>query len=287
MNDYKTEFETQEIIEDFEDPTNGASDDRYTIWTTNTDEAIAFHGREFAYGGEVFASIGTVEAFSEWYWDYDSCEITRIYLLEGIDVELSAFYAAILTENTDDDLALLETILSGRDTITLSDFDDRAYGFNGADEMTAGDGDDVLLGGKGGDTLKGDDGDDMLKGENGRDKLHGGDGNDMLRGNEKADRLRGGAGTDKLVGGDGDDKFVFKTGDEIDIVKDWETGDIVDLRGLASVTDWTDLTDNHMSRDGKHVVIDGENGDLLILKKTDIATLVETDFLFAEETLLA
>jgi len=281
LNYYISAFEAQEIIEDSQDPTNGSSDDRYTIWTTNTDEAIAFHGSDFAYGGDGFASSGTVEAYSEWYWDYDTYEITRIYLLEDINLDLSAFHTAMLTENTDDDFALLQTILSGEDTITLSDFDDRAYGYRGADVISGGAGNDMLIGGHGRDTLKGGDGDDVLKGGNGRDKLKGGDGDDKLKGNAKDDVLRGGSGTDKLFGGDGNDRFVFKTGDEITIVKDWEAGDIIDLTGLGSVTDWADLTENHMYQDGNYVVIDGENGDVLTLKKTALETLVEADFLFA------
>ncbi|MEZ5722378.1 MAG: calcium-binding protein [Paracoccaceae bacterium] len=304
LNFYKDNYESSEIVYNSKDPTNGSSPDRYTIWTTNTDFAIAFHGEDFQYNGLKYASSGVVEGFSEWFWNYDyypdePYAITRIYLLNGFTADMEDFFNAIKSNTKTDDRALLAEILSGNDTMVFSGFDDRAYGYEGNDVMKGFGGDDTLFGdggndvlkglgdddrlrgGSGDDTLLGGKGADDLRGEGGMDVLKGGKGNDTLNGGIGDDTLRGDKGNDILRGDAGNDTFVFSTGLQMDTIGDWEAGDTVDLSGLASVVDWTDLTTNHMSESGGDVVIDGENGDVLTIRNTLMASLNETDFIFA------
>lgn len=72
---------------------------------------------------------------------------------------------------------------------------------------------------------------DSLSGDAGGNRLAGGAGADVLRGLAGADTLEGGAGADILYGGAGVDRFVFDSlsGDSI---RDWERGEVVDVRGL-------------------------------------------------------
>jgi Ca2+-binding RTX toxin-like protein len=131
--------------------------------------------------------------------------------------------------------------------IILSDRDDRAYGWTGADTIEGGvgkdelygeDGYDVLLGGSHNDTLDGGYGvdllyggseadsvvggfgDDYLYGQQGRDTLQGGDGNDKLYGGTENDALGGGAGNDQLEGGAGADTMTGGTGSDAYFVDD-------------------------------------------------------------------
>ncbi len=76
------------------------------------------------------------------------------------------------------------------------------------------------------DTITGKGGNDKLHGAGGNDRIDGGKGNDKLFGDEGDDWLVGGKGNDKLTGGVGEDSFVFnyKLKDNLDKVKDFETG---------------------------------------------------------------
>lgn len=133
----------------------------------------------------------------------------------------------------------------------------------------------VLRGGNGNDILKGGGNKDTLNGDNGRDKLYGGADDDVLRGGNRRD---------VLDGGNGEDRFVFATGWDVDRIKDFDAvgsvHDVLDLRGLRSVSGWNDLRNNHMSRDGADVVIDGRNGDKIILEDVTLSSLDKGDFLF-------
>ena len=80
-----------------------------------------------------------------------------------------------------------------------SEYDDRLWGDDEANELRG-------LGGD--DWLKGYGGADTLLGGNGQDTLIGGDGNDSLRGEAGNDNLNGGAGTDTMVGGFGSDTYA-------------------------------------------------------------------------------
>lgn len=134
---------------------------------------------------------------------------------------------------------------------------------------------DYIEAGKGNDVVKGNGGRDVLKGEAGRDVLKGGSGDDLIR---------GGSGRDVETGGKGEDTFQFRTGDDTDIITDFDARgsvhDVIDLRGLKSVTGWNDLVNNHMHKAGSDVVIDGLNGDEIVLRDVTLSSLDKGDFLF-------
>lgn len=350
LNRFVENMESFRLDEDVYEPWQ----DRFTIFTA--DEAIVLHGNGFAYDAQANMYQGTVEAFSQWFYDDYAFSWNEAFLLSELDVPTLDIYNAEQSASTDDDFALLEGMLSGDDMFVMSAFDDTVRGFGGddtfkgrggddtmsgdegADVLQGGDGedrlfggagkdsllggadDDILRGGENGDLLRGGKGDDDLYGGSGRDTLlggagddtmrgglgedkllggadddvlHGGKGDDVLRGGagedelyggKQDDILRGGAGEDELHGGAGEDLFKFKTGDGVDIIKDFETSfldhDQISLKGLDSITSWQDLTQNHMEQVGGDVVIDGGDGDMLILEDTSMNALVKVFFEF-------
>lgn len=299
LNWYVANFESQLLADNINDPW----EDRYSIYTTDDAEAFVQHGSGYDYDGAGDMTLGTTEAFSEWFWDDQALEFKQVYLLSGLNLDPQDVYDAAQTAATGDDFALLETLLSGRDLFNMSHFDDTVRGFGGndrmfgnagndtlmgdtgADRMFGGSENDLLFGGNGNDYLDGGRDDDILRGENGRDVLLGDSGRDKLLGGDGNDVLRGGAGHDKLVGGDGEDLFRFHTGDDKDIIRDFNTfflgdHDRIDLSGLNSVVGWADLKHNHMTQDGADVVIDGGNGDILILRNVDMDALLKSYFDF-------
>ncbi|NEY89000.1 peptidoglycan DD-metalloendopeptidase family protein [Tabrizicola oligotrophica] len=99
---------------------------------------------------------------------------------------------------------------------------------------TGTDGADTLDGGLGADTLRGGSGNDRLSGHEAADRLFAGRGADALFGGTGADRLEGGLGRDTLAGGAGADIFVFRQGDGLDSLRDFQNGtDRIALSGVA------------------------------------------------------
>lgn len=80
------------------------------------------------------------------------------------------------------------------------------------------------------------------------------------------------------------DIFLFATGDGHDEITDFDAKgrkhDILDLSDLTSITSFKDLIRNHVERQGKDVVIDGLNGDEILLKHVKLSDLDAGDFLF-------
>ncbi|QRM55353.1 calcium-binding protein [Sinorhizobium sp. BG8] len=157
-------------------------------------------------------------------------------------------------------------LLAGSDTITGTSYGDNFFA------------------GAGNDKVQGLAGNDTLDGGAGNDKLYGGSGNDTLKGGTGKDLLDGGTGKDVLYGGADSDTFVFSTGYGSDRIKDFDAvgsdHDILDLSGLKSVTSFKDLKANHLTVDGSSIVIDGGNGDKIVLEKVKLADLDAADFLF-------
>jgi Ca2+-binding RTX toxin-like protein len=87
---------------------------------------------------------------------------------------------------------------NGNDTVIGGSGGDEIYGGAGNDILTGNAGNDKLVGGEGEDILNGGAGDDELYGEDGNDTLNGGDGNDYLNGGKGINSVIGGAGSDKL-----------------------------------------------------------------------------------------
>lgn len=169
---------------------------------------------------------------------------------------------------------------NGHDKIGGSLGNDSIFGFGGRDRIAASDGNDQAHGGRGNDVVFGGDGNDTITGGGGRDRLMGNLGDDHLFGGNHRDVLSGGEGNDHLTGGKGGDRFLFKTGWGVDTITDFSGNDRLDLRGLDSVVNWKDLVNNHMYQDGSDVVIDGWNGDEIILEGVKMAELNAGDFLF-------
>ena len=279
LNYYYENLDTMWLNQGVNDPW----EDRYTVFTE--DEAVVLHGNGFSYGNDADMVNGTVEAMSEWYYDDFLSEWVQVYSLSDLNADAGEIYAASQSANTNDDFALLQSILSGKDLFNLSEFNDKANGYGGNDRMFGHGGNDTLKGNDGSDKLFGGHGRDKLFGGHGKDRISGGNDDDILRGGKDNDVLRGGKGRDEIEGGHGEDVFKFMTGDDTDVIKDFELGtftphDVIDLSELASVKGWRDLTKNHMTQDGKKVVIDGRDGDLLILRNTDMDELSKAFFEF-------
>ncbi|MEM7427090.1 MAG: tandem-95 repeat protein [Pseudomonadota bacterium] len=159
---------------------------------------------------------------------------------------------------------------------------DILFGEDGDDILNGGAGPDELYGGAGEDTLNGDGGSDFLFGGGGADTLNGGNGADILEGGAGRDILDGGAGNDDLFGDGGGDTFVFTDGFGDDVIFDFNefnANEKVDLAGVTNITDFADLTANHLSQSGNHALIT-DGTDSITLRFVDISDLDAGDFNF-------
>lgn len=208
----------------------------------------------------------------------------------GLSISGTALAAAWDSGST---TRFLDLLLSGSDTITGTDYTDKFWGgagndtlngLSGTDNLSGNAGNDKLYGGAGNDLLYGNDGNDTVSGDSGNDSLSGGNGDDKLLGGTGKDILNGGAGKDILTGDTNIDTFVFKTKYGADTIKDFDAigndHDIIDLSGLVSVTGFADLKAHHLTVVGTSVVIDGGNGDKLVLENVKLSSLDAGDFLF-------
>lgn len=80
------------------------------------------------------------------------------------------------------------------------------------------------------------------------------------------------------------DTFVFGTGDGLDVITDFVARggqhDILDLSALTSIVSFEDLMQNHVAQQGDNVLIDGLNGDDILLKNIKLSDLDAGDFRF-------
>lgn len=196
-----------------------------------------------------------------------------LYEITEINGDAAAFYSAIQLQGN---WSLAATIaLSGRDRLFGSSGDDVAFGWTGNDR---------IRGGAGNDRLAGDDGNDVIFGDAGNDHLIGDyailnqTGNDKLFGLSGNDRLDGGNGDDELSGGRGRDTFVFSNGD--DIVTDFSGRDFIDLTGVAAITGFRDLKNNHATQIGDDLLITDGTSNTMLLLDTQLSDLRQNDFLF-------
>jgi len=127
----------------------------------------------FGGNGVVFNSsltdvtAGTATGFLEQIWDGSMW--IPLWGVENFSYSASALADAIQSSNTTDDFAVIEAILSGKDTINMSSYNDVVRGYAGNDTMAGGAGNDKLYGDAGTDTLKGGPGRDLLNGGTGKD----------------------------------------------------------------------------------------------------------------------
>ncbi|MEX0338443.1 MAG: calcium-binding protein [Arenibacterium sp.] len=166
------------------------------------------------------------------------------------------------------------------DQFAGSSGEDLYNGYGGRDVIKGMGGDDFLRGGGGADRVVGGLGSDRLLGNAKKDNLLGKAGADILFGGKGADKLNGGKGRDILVGQGGDDVFKFSKGR--DVIRDFDKkgDDVINLRKVASIEDFTDLVDNHLSFKSGHAFIEDANGNTLKINNTTMASLSADDFLF-------
>lgn len=167
-----------------------------------------------------------------------------------------------------------------------SDNDQMRGGLSG-DIMRGNSGDDVIVGNQGADTLDGQDGDDIVWGGSGADIMFGGNGNDQLSGDGGDDVLFGQAGADVIDAGAGDDRIrsnagadtiVFKSGNGIDRVLDFEDGqDRIDVQSYF-FGDFADVAGQLVQQGTNVRLIDGS--DILIISNALLADFSGADFIF-------
>lgn len=171
------------------------------------------------------------------------------------------------------------------DTIDGSEHGDILLGRGGDDTIYGYGGNDQIRGGADTDLLWGHAGVDRLFGGPGMDFLNGGDDNDWLRGGDGQDFLRGDAGDDHHWGEAGPDYFVFgyETQDfGIDRIHDFDAaeGDVLFLPYVDAITDYADLLANHVRQAGRHLVIEADSLNRIIILNTDIDDLESSNFVF-------
>lgn len=206
----------------------------------------------------------------------------------------------------------------GNDTLAGEDGNDELWGAAGNDLLSGGAGDDMLGASIGDDTLFGDagqdelwgaDGHDFLNGGADNDRLGGGTGNDRLEGGEGNDQMFGGLGNDVMIGGAGQDTLYGADGDDTidgglgndeiyagadaDIIVFSEGADrahffsvaqdLIDMTRadmLGEITDYADLTANHLTEMAGNTIITDDQGHSLTLMNVSIADLGEDNFHF-------
>ena len=154
------------------------------------------------------------------------------------------------------------------------------WGDAGNDVIDGRYGDDTVSGGEGDDSLYGGVGNDDITGQDGADILSGAAGNDTLGGDAGNDTLYGGAGADSLWGDAGNDVFLFhssadSSGDAIDVIADFETGDRIDLSRVSTITGLGDITQE--VSDGNLVLT---TGDFKLMLEGVGQMLEASDFIF-------
>ena len=114
-----------------------------------------------------------------------------------------------------------------------------------------------------------------LNGNSGANALNGLVGNDRLQGRDGDDVLNGGTGNDNLYGNAGTDTFVFADGDGSDVIRDFETGETIDLSGTSAAAfgdlELTDLSSG--------ALVDYGTGSI-VLSGLGVSDLSADDFLF-------
>ena len=103
-----------------------------------------------------------------------------------------------------------------------------------------------------------------------------------LTGGVGNETLDGGVGDDTLTGGAGNDTFKFDLAGGTDVVTDFTAGeDLIDLREIAGITDFSDLALVLVS-DDRGVIIDltGHGGGTMLLKGVGRDALGSENFMF-------
>lgn len=191
------------------------------------------------------ALVGATIAFA--FTEFNRADIIGSTLFFDFDrsFEANALLSVMKTTSTADDISFVSTLLANSDLILLSEFNDKARGYNG---------DDIMRGYAGADTLYGDAG---------------------------VDKIMGGTGRDHLYGGIGADDFIFNRGDSgnstttRDVIYDFYAGSddldlsLIDANSKSTVDNKFDFggtragaNDVWFARSGGNVIVYGDtNGD--------------------------
>jgi Ca2+-binding RTX toxin-like protein len=139
-------------------------------------------------------------------------------------------------------------------------------GAGGADWLVGGQGNDLITAHAGGNILYGNLGNDTLDGGSGAEILRGGQGDDVIAGGAGDDWISGDRGADTLTGGAGADTFHSFAGAGYDLVTDFHAaeGDRVMLDPGTSY---------HLIQAGADLVIDMGDGEEMVLRNVQLATL--------------
>lgn len=160
---------------------------------------------------------------------------------------------------------------------------DKLDGQSGNDVLVGQAGFDILLGGTGFDRLLGNQHSDRLFGQDGNDRLYGHQGNDFMYGGQGADLMDGGADDDLMFGQANSDTFYFAGRFGRDRIGDFEANndlEKINLANVASITNFSDLWNNHMWQVGTDVFVSAGGGNTILLMNTNMFDLQNTDFTF-------
>ncbi|MEX0280871.1 MAG: calcium-binding protein [Arenibacterium sp.] len=203
---------------------------------------------------------------------------------------------------------------SGIEMVRSSLFDDTLVGKKGSQIFRGLQGEDNINGAKGIDTVRhdrdyrfdgGDNGvivnlkrgfaidgfgdQDTLRsienavGTNKADKFVGTGGKNVFVGLNGKDRFDGLGGNDTFTGGGGNDRFVFKGNFGNDVITDFTTKgkkEKIDISDIASIRNFKDLKNNHLSNENGNAVIDDGNGNTITINDVLKGALLANDFLF-------
>ena len=151
------------------------------------------------------------------------------------------------------------------------------------------DGYDLLTGGKASDRLSGGAHADVLNGNAGKDRILGGTGDDWINGGRGADSIKGGAGQNKFIYTSIDDSPSRLKSDTI-TKANFDGQDKIDVSGIiGDSSQFSFIGKKDFSGSGAEFRLDGDflvgdldgdgNGDFYLgFKKTDLASLSQSDF---------
>ena len=104
-----------------------------------------------------------------------------------------------------------------------------------------------------------------------------------IAGTAASDTLNSSQDNEILTGGAGSDVFVFGNNFGTDVIADFDANDPeekIDLSSSTEITDFSDLTSNHLSQDGADSIIDDGLGNTIRIVGSTSLDLSETDFVF-------
>lgn len=110
---------------------------------------------------------------------------------------------------------------------------------------------DILEGTEGDDIIHGKAGNDRINAKGGNDYACGGPGDDIIDGGDGDDILCGGPDNNVLTGGAGKDKFNFKPAKSTNLIKDFESNEVLSFALLRGVTDRSSLVFSYNPVDGQ------------------------------------